>query len=479
MSNKGTMIVDNPDKKKFIHDVQLRTVKFLNILLMTATFAISWYGYYASRIEFPYYRRGNWLIILIFLLLYLFLGITYDSFMVSYYRISEMIYSQVLAALESDLILYIICLLLSKKLPVVWPLLLTFIGQMAIASIWSIVSHKWYFRHFKPMKTFIVWDMRRGMTEIIQSYGLNKKFDVKGNCSARECVENLSVLDEMDVVFLTGVHSHDRNIIIKYCVEKNITAFVVPRIGDVMMSGAKKMHLFHLPILRLTRYSPSLEFLLFKRLFDIVMSLIAIIIFSPVMLVIAVLIKLEDGGPILYRQIRLTKNGRKFTMLKFRSMCVDAEEDGQARLSTGENDPRITSIGKRIRRVRLDELPQFINILKGDMSFVGPRPERPEIASEYEKSLPEFRLRLQAKCGLTGYAQVYGKYNTTPYDKLQMDLMYIASPSIGQDIMILFATIKILFMKESTEGVAEGQTTASAESLVNTEVPAEQDAEKM
>ena len=126
----------------------------------------------------------------------------------------------------------------------------------------------------------------------------------------------------------------------------------------------------------------------------------------------------------------------------------------------------------------MDELPQFINILKGDMSFVGPRPERPQIAREYEKDLPEFRLRLQAKCGLTGYAQVYGKYNTTPYDKLQMDLMYIASPSLAQDFMILIATIKILFMKDSTEGVAEGQTTASWKHEENTEVPAEQDAEK-
>lgn len=449
------------DKKRFMHDIQLRMVKLLNILLVTGVFAVAWYGYYAERIRMPFYCRGNWLIVFIFFLIYLLLGITYDSFMISYYRISEMIYSQMLSILGSDLILYIICLLLSRKLPTVWPLLLTFVAQAGITVLWSYRSHKWYFRHFQAKKTFIVWDMRKGMTDLIQSYGLEKKFDIRGNCSAEECVKNLSVLNGMNTVFLTGVHSHDRNVIIKYCVEKNITVFVIPRIGDVMMSGAKKMHLFHLPMLRLTRYSPPLEFLFLKRLFDIVLSLVAIIVTSPLMLVIAILIKREDGGPVLYRQVRLTKNGRKFAMLKFRSMRVDAEKDGKARLSTGENDERVTRIGRRIRRVRLDELPQFINILRGDMSFVGPRPERPEIAREYEKELPEFRLRLQAKCGLTGYAQVYGKYNTTPYDKLQMDLMYIANPSIGQDIMILFATIKILFLKDSTEGVAEGQTTAS------------------
>ena len=141
-------------------------------------------------------------------------------------------------------------------------------------------------------------------------------------------------------------------------------------------------------------------------------------------------------------------------------MRVDAEKDGVARLSTGDADPRITPIGHFIRKVRIDELPQLINILLGDMTIVGPRPERPEIAAQYEQELPEFRLRLQAKAGLTGYAQVYGKYNTTPYDKLQMDLMYIANPSFLEDLHIIFATIKILFLPESTEGVAEGQETA-------------------
>ena len=146
-------------------------------------------------------------------------------------------------------------------------------------------------------------------------------------------------------------------------------------------------------------------------------------------------------------------------------MRVDAEKDGVARLSTGENDSRITPVGKIIRACRVDELPQLFNILKGDLSIVGPRPERPEIASQYCEEMPEFALRLQAKAGLTGYAQVYGKYNTTPYDKLTMDLMYIAHPSIVEDLKIMLATVKILFLPESTEGIAEGQTTASGMDL--------------
>jgi lipopolysaccharide/colanic/teichoic acid biosynthesis glycosyltransferase len=218
--------------------------------------------------------------------------------------------------------------------------------------------------------------------------------------------------------------------------------------------------MFHLPIMQIKRYQPNVEYVAAKRFMDILVSGIALIVLSPVMLVTAIAIKATDKGPVFYKQCRLTKDGRTFDVLKFRSMRVDAEKDGVARLSTGSSDSRITPVGSVIRKVRIDELPQFINILKGDMSLVGPRPERPEIAAQYEKELPEFALRLQAKAGLTGYAQVYGKYNTTPYDKLQMDLMYISKPSILEDLRIIFATVKILFLPESTDGIAEGATTA-------------------
>ena len=269
----------------------------------------------------------------------------------------------------------------------------------------------------------------------------------------------MTLLDGMQTVFLSGIHSHDRNIILKYCVANNINVFMVPRIGDVIMSGAWHMHMFHLPMLRVGRYMASPEYLFVKRAMDIVLSLIALVITSPIFLVTAIAIK-SDGGPAFYKQVRLTKDGRPFEIMKFRSMRVDAEKDGVARLSTGDKDDRITPVGHIIRKCRIDELPQLINILKGDLSICGPRPERPEIAAQYCEEMPEFALRLQAKAGLTGYAQVYGKYNTTPYDKLQMDLMYIAHPSIIEDLKIMLATVKILFMPESTEGVSEGQTTA-------------------
>ena len=240
----------------------------------------------------------------------------------------------------------------------------------------------------------------------------------------------------------------------------DVPVYTIPRIGDVIMSGAKRMHMFHLPILQVGRYRPTPEQAIIKRAFDLAVSAAALVVLSPTLLVTALAVKLCDGGPVFYKQERLTRNGRVFEILKFRSMRVDAEHDGVARLSGGEHDPRVTAVGRVIRRLRIDELPQLLNVLRGDMSVVGPRPERPEIAAEYERELPEFRLRLQVKAGLTGYAQVYGKYNSTPKDKLKMDLMYIARPSLIEDLRICFATVKILFLPESTEGVETGQTTA-------------------
>jgi lipopolysaccharide/colanic/teichoic acid biosynthesis glycosyltransferase len=204
----------------------------------------------------------------------------------------------------------------------------------------------------------------------------------------------------------------------------------------------------------------SAFYLVVKRLFDVVAAAVGGLVLLLPMALLGLIIRLESPGPALYRQERLGKDGKPFTLYKFRSMRQDAEKDGVARLSSGESDPRITPIGRIIRKLRVDELPQLINIFTGSMSFVGPRPERPEIAKVYEKELPEFSLRLQAKAGLTGYAQVYGKYNTTPYDKLQLDLLYIAHPSFLEDLRIIFATVKILFMPKSVEGIDENATTA-------------------
>ena len=336
------------------------------------------------------------------------------------------------------------------------PLLLCFLAQAAFSALWSLSAHRWYFRTFPPLRTVIIYNQKDKLQNLISAYGMDIKFQVIKTCSVQECMEtHFSVIDDtIQTVFIYDIHSHERNRILKYCLAHKIIAYVIPSTGDLIMSSARTMHMFHLPMLRVERYRPVPEYIIMKRIFDILVSGIALLLLAPLMLLIALAVK-SDGGTVFYQQTRLTQNGKQFRILKFRSMRPDAEADGIARLSTGEHDSRVTRTGRILRRFRLDELPQLINILKGDMSVVGPRPERPEIASAYEKTMPDFALRLQAKAGLTGYAQVYGKYNSSPYDKLQMDLMYIAHPSMIQDIKICFATVKILFLPESTEGISE------------------------
>ncbi len=436
---------------------------------MTIPFVVCWMLYYQEKMwTQPFYRRGNWLMALLYILVYMVYGHIYDAFLVSLVRISELIYSQCLSAFITDAIMYIISWLLIRHLPAVWPLLLVLGAQILISAIWSTIVHQWYFNSFEAKQTVVVYDNREGVEQLLEEYGLDKKFHVKKVINTAECMqEKLENLSDTDVIFLCGVHSHERNVILKYCIANHISVYVIPRIGDVLMSGAKRMHMLHLPILMVERYNPRIEYLFIKRLFDVLLSGIALILLSPIFLITAIAVKVTDGGPVFYRQTRLTKDGKKFDVLKFRSMRIDAEKDGVARLSTGDKDDRITKVGHIIRKVRIDELPQLINILKGDMTIVGPRPERPEIAAQYEEILPEFALRLQVKAGLTGYAQVYGKYNTTPYDKLQMDLMYISKPSLLEDLRIIFATIKILFVPESTEGVEEGRKTAMEKKRVD------------
>lgn len=432
----------------------------MNIAAMVTLFMVSWYSFYGKQLPISFYRRGNWLLLILYAILYLTIGRIYEAFKISYSSVGDMIYSQILSLLEVNVIVYIVIALLTRDLPNVLPLLLVFAEQILFTIFWSILTQRTYLNIFGSDKTIVITDLREGFSNLIDDYNLSKKYNVIHTYNAEECISDLSVLKEADVVFLAGVHSHDRNMITKYCLINNIKAFIIPRVGDLILKGADSSHLFHLLMMKVERYTPSFEYAFAKRMMDIVLSLIALVIASPIMLATAICIKSEDHGPVLYKQCRLTKDRKKFNLYKFRSMRIDAEKDGVARLSTGENDDRITKTGRFIRKVRIDELPQLFNILKGDLTIVGPRPERPEIAEEYEKELPEFALRLQVKAGLTGYAQVYGKYNTIPYDKLLMDLMYISNASIFEDLKIIFYTVKILFVPESTEGIAEGQTTA-------------------
>ena len=436
--------------------IPFAVVKMVNIVLLMIPFLICWTLYYEPRTTTVGSKQVSVLVMIIFFFICYYFGQRLDCFRVSILQIRDVIFGEVLAVMITDIIMYILIWMLSIHLPNLIPGLITWGGQCVIGVIWAFVMHQSYFSTHPPLRTIVIYDERMGMENLIHTYGLEKRFNIKTVYPVESIMDKLEVMEEFDAAFLCGIHSRERNIILKHCINHKIKLFMIPRIADVMMRGSEQIHMLHLPILKTQRYKPSIEYQIIKRTMDIVVSGIATIVLSPLFLITAIAVK-SDGGPAFYKQKRLTKDGKVFEILKFRSMRVDAEKYSGAVLSAGENDPRITKVGRIIRACRLDELPQLLNILKGDMSLVGPRPERPELQKEIEKEVPEFGLRLQAKAGLTGYAQVYGKYNTTFYDKLLMDLMYISKSSILEDLTIMLATVKILTSKESTEGVGEGK----------------------
>lgn len=442
----------------------------LGLLLTVANsllFALVWFLYYRTQMYiYPFFIKGDIIVVFLFALLFYMFAHLYNGFDLVFQTAGEMMYSNTVATVISCGIMYVITALLIRAVPNVLPMLALVVGCVAVSGLLCFCVKKATAKLLVPRAMLLIYDnpeaKKEGEDILRRLPGVFYLLDsICAEVGVDEICRQIFRWDAR-AVMLCGVPSSKRNDLLKYCVDRNVEAYVRPNIGDLLVKGARPVQLDNLPVLVCHRSSPAIWYLALKRLTDIVLSLAALVAFSPFMLVTALAIKIYDGGPVLYKQLRLTKDGKEFYIYKFRSMRVDAEKDGVARLAQ-EHDDRITPVGKIIRAVRIDEIPQLFCILAGDMSIVGPRPERPEIAEKYEMEMPEFALRLQAKAGLTGLAQVYGKYNTTPYNKLQMDLQYISSMGVVEDLKIMFATVKILFMPESTEGVADGQTTAVSE----------------
>jgi exopolysaccharide biosynthesis polyprenyl glycosylphosphotransferase len=378
--------------------------------------------------------------------------------------VTELVMSQMLSNLISIGVVYVGVALYVHHMFNILPLVIVGLVQMVIGIVWSLVTNSYYYKRRRKPRTVIIYKYKSQLDLLYESPNFHDKYDV---CKLIENpAEDFDALrkevEGCEVLFSVGSHAEITNGLAKLCVEMGIIGYFMPRLGHIVMTGAEYMSRFSLPVMRVRRAGGHSEYRFFKRAFDMFAASVGIVVASPIMLATAIAIWMEDHGPVFYRQVRLTKNGREFKILKFRSMTVNAEQDGVARLA-GQNDSRITKVGHFIRACRIDELPQLFNILLGDMSIVGPRPERPEIAQQYQETLPEFALRLQVKAGLTGLAQVYGRYNTEPYYKLQMDLMYINDMSFLKDLQLILATIKILFVKDSTQGIAQGQETALAD----------------
>ena len=376
---------------------------------------------------------------------------------IGYLKSSSLMLSQTLALIAANVSIYLETVLLSARFVNVIPMIELTAIDIVVIFIWTFLVNR-IFRKLFPARHILLLYEEYDPSVLLRKVNSRKdRYLIKKSMNVEEGWDNITKeMRNYDAVFLCDIHSPLRNRLVKYCYANGIRSYITPKISDIIIRSSENIHMFDTPLLLSRNNGLSFEQKLVKRFMDIIISLVMLVITSPFMLVTAVAIKLYDGGPIFFRQKRCTINGREFYIHKFRSMIVNAEKEGEVIPAT-DDDERITPVGKVIRKTRLDELPQFIDILKGDMSVVGPRPERVEHVEMYTREIPEFSYRLKVKGGLTGYAQIYGKYNTTAYDKLKLDLMYIQNYSFLLDLKLIIMTVKIIFVKESTEGFEDAE----------------------
>lgn len=452
-------------KKEKIKKILKVSYTALSLVIAFCTADAIWYWNVAPGWSQGYFGSKTLLMVgILYCIVYIFFAKMYDAHKIGLYRLQELAFSQMLAYGISDGVLFIAAFFWFHNFQRIRIrlFLLAFVLQFVLILINTFLFNRLYAHFDEPRKIMILYgseDYKRLLMKIQEK---NRRYQVLACMSESEDISAiLETLAKCKDVYLCDVRDEVKDRVILFCNAHQKDIHISMDIGDLLILGDEVSHSFDTPFLRNKKTPVAWYYPFLKRLSDIVISVTAILLLSPIMIVTALGIKLYDHGPVFYKQTRLTKDGRRFEIIKFRSMKMDAEKNG-AQLST-VHDARITPIGKIIRKLRIDELPQLFNILKNDMAVVGPRPERPEIASQYEQDIPEFHLRLRVKAGLTGYAQVYGKYNTTPLDKLKLDLIYIAQRSVLFDLRILFYTLKIIFIPESTEGIPDGQSTAAVE----------------
>ena len=429
----------------------------LEISLLSLVYNASFRSFYDPSL-FPSYRgRGGIVLLLVYALLLFLIFNLNDGFKYGRLKLSHISITQTIDIMIVNVITFFQLCLIANKMVSFMPIVYLTLIDTVIIFLLCYLFTGFYHKLNMPRKMLLIYGKDNALffQEKVNKDTYRNKITsvISADCGLDSIV---STIEKYDAVVINDVEAEIRNDILKYCYENKIRTYIVPKISDIILRGSKEITLFDTPLLLVKGKGLTLFQEVIKRIMDVVLCLIALIVTSPIMLIIAIAIKLEDHGPVFYTQERVTKDEKRFDIIKFRSMIVNAEKDGKSIPAT-DNDPRITKVGKIIRRFRVDELPQIFNILKGDMSIVGPRPERVEHVEKYKKDIPEFVFRYKVKGGLTGYAQVYGKYNTTAYDKLRLDLLYIENYSVLLDIKLIIETVRILFSKESTEGFKDNK----------------------
>lgn len=423
----------------------------LNLIIYTVLFLVVLTRFYPNV---NYRLNGYGVVTLIYITLLVVFGQMFEMFNLGDIRVYDIFLSYSLGLLVTNFFIYLVISLASLRRMSLLPVLSLQVIYEIITPFILLNENRFIRDHYPIPKAIAIFGEPN--YEILEK--IYKYRDILVNVQTKVDIQNIDMrkLDELlegyERVITIDVKHDDKKEIFKKCYDKKISAYDIPSITDTLIASSEVMHVIDTPIIKINKFGPSYLESMVKRLIDIFGSLILIVLTSPLMLLAAIAVKAYDGGDVFFKQDRLTKDGKIFKLAKFRSMIMNAESKTGAVLAK-ENDDRITPVGKFIRKTRFDELPQLFNILKGDMTFVGPRPERPELFKEICKDIPEFKYRLNVKAGLTGYAQIYGKYNTTMRDKLLLDLYYIENYSIIVDIKLLIMTLKIVFMPESTEGV--------------------------
>ena len=442
---------------------------FVCLLLETAVFTYQWY--FNFRVDIiegrnqPFWIKGHMLEVAVYFVILFLFSKMYGGMRLGYLKNAEIIFSQIFATIMADILIYAEISLMALKIfnPKYFGIML--VEQFVVVFVYINLANFFYRHIFPPRKLLLIYgdrnpkELKDKFLTRTDKYIITEQIHVSvGTKKLCETITKLYKDGTCNAVVFGDIAESDRKPLIKFCYGHSIRFYLLPKINDVISKGAEALHVFDSPMFLTREYCMTMEERFIKRAIDIICSLLLIVLTSPFMLITAIAVKAYDGGPVLYKQVRVTRGGKHFNIIKFRSMRVDAEKDGVRLYYIG--DKRVTPVGKFIRKVRLDELPQLFNILSGDMSFIGPRPERPEIIEKYQETMPEFAYRLKVKAGLAGFAQVYGKYNTTPYDKLKLDLIYIENYSVLLDLKLMLLTLKILFWPDSTEGVDPGQMTA-------------------
>ncbi|MFR7855123.1 MAG: sugar transferase, partial [Acutalibacteraceae bacterium] len=426
------------------------------ILVLSTSFFGVWQNWYRDAL---FGKRGNYVVAFVYVAALLVFGSVYDAFKVGIYRMHELSYSLSLAALFTNFFTYLILCLIARRMMNPLGMILLLVAQVVIIILMMYLMSHVYFSLYKARRVLAIFEHGNQNDIIKKVQIIRERFQLtKGITTDRGLEAIKREVDGYDTVLICDFDPTMKSEVLKYCYAKNKRIYLLPSSADTILNGSYQVQVFDTPVLFLHNGGLSMEQRIIKRIFDILLSLLGIIVLSPIMLITAIAIKLTSKGPIIFKQKRITRDQKEFCIYKFRSMKVSDTNEVK---KTTVDDDRVTVVGKIIRPLRIDETPQLFNILFGDMSIVGPRPEMKELVDDYSAKLPEFNLRHKVKAGLTGYAQIYGKYNTTPQNKLNMDLYYIEHYSLLEDVKLIAMTLKILFLRESTEGFSEADSRLS------------------